>query len=50
MRNFGKLGFKNYLDAPDHPEVWNSPKLIIQVDSLLNLLTKNDKFICEQRF
>jgi hypothetical protein len=50
MRNFNKLGFKNYLDAPDHPEVWNSPKLIVQVDSLMNVLFKNDKFVCEDRF
>ena len=50
MRNFGQLGFKNYLDAPEHPDVWNSPRLIVQLDSLLNVLLKNDKFICEQRF
>jgi excinuclease UvrABC helicase subunit UvrB len=27
MRNFKRLGFKNYLDAHEHPEVWNSPRL-----------------------
>jgi hypothetical protein len=50
MRNFGTLGFKNYLDAPDDPRVWNSPKLIVQIDSLLNVMLKNDKFICDGRF
>ena len=50
MRNFGKLGFKNYLDAPDQPSVWNSPKLIVQLDSLLNVLFKNDKFVWEEKF
>ena len=25
MRNFGKLGFKNYLDSYDDPSVWNAP-------------------------
>jgi hypothetical protein len=50
MRNLGKLGFKNYLDAPDQPSVWNSPKLIVQLDSLLNVLFKNDKFVCEEKF
>ena len=41
MRNFGKLGFKNYLDASDDPTVWESPRLIIQVDSLMKLLERN---------
>jgi len=50
MRNFGALGFKNYLDAPDDPGVWNSPKLIVQLDSLLNVMLKNDQFACEGRF
>jgi hypothetical protein len=50
MRNFSRLGFKNYLDAPDHPEVWNAPKLIVQLDSLLNVFYKNDRFVCEGRF
>ncbi|MFM7980829.1 MAG: hypothetical protein ACKPKO_16080, partial [Candidatus Fonsibacter sp.] len=35
MRNFGKLGFKNYLDSHDDPSVWNSPRLIVQLDSLM---------------
>jgi len=41
MRNFGKLGFKNYLDSYSNPGVWESPRLIIQIDSLLNLLYRN---------
>ena len=35
MKNFGKLGFKNYLDSYDDPSVWNSKRLIVQIDSLL---------------
>jgi hypothetical protein len=50
MRNFGKLGFKNYLDSYDDPSVWNAPRLIVQVDSLLNVLQKNDKFISSGSF
>ena len=42
MRNFGKLGFKNYLDSYDQPNVWQSPRLIVQIDSLMNLLLKNE--------
>ncbi len=43
MRNFGKLGFKNYLDAHDNPAVWEAPKLIIQIDSLMHLLTSSSE-------
>jgi len=50
MRHFGKLGFKNYLDSYDDPSVWNAPRLIVQVDSLLNVLQKNDKFISSGSF
>ena len=50
MRNFGKLGFKNYLDSQEDPEVWNSPRLIVQMDSLMHVLYKNDKFISEDAF
>ncbi len=32
-----KLGFKNYLDSYDDPRVWDAPRLIVQVDSLLKL-------------
>jgi superfamily II DNA or RNA helicase len=41
MRNFGKLGFKNYLDSYENPRVWESPRLIVQIDSLLNLIYRN---------
>ena len=41
MRNFGRLGFKNYLDGHDDPSVWTSPRLILQIDSLMKLLEKN---------
>ena len=43
MRNFGKLGFKNYLDVHDNPAVWEAPKLIIQIDSLMHLLTSSSE-------
>ena len=49
-RNFGKLGFKNYLDSGEDPDVWNSPRLIVQLDSLLNVLYKNDKYLTEDAF
>lgn len=42
MRNFGKLGFKNYLDAHEHPAVWTAPRLIVQIDSLMQILNKSD--------
>ena len=35
MRNFGKLGFQNYLDSYDDPSVWNVPRLIVQLNSLM---------------
>ena len=44
-KNFGKLGFKNYLDAFEDPSVWNSKRLIVQLDSLMEALHKNDKFL-----
>ncbi|MFM7983016.1 MAG: hypothetical protein ACKPKO_27200, partial [Candidatus Fonsibacter sp.] len=42
MRNFGKLGFKNYLDSYEDPSVWNAPRLIVQLDSLMNILERSD--------
>ena len=50
MKNFGKLGFKNYLDAFEDPSVWNSKRLIVQLDSLMQVLHKNDKFLIEGKF
>jgi len=41
MRNFGKLGFKHYIDSYSDTGVWESPRLIIQIDSLFNLLYRN---------
>ena len=32
---------KNYLDSYDDPFVWESPRLIVQIDSLMNLVLKN---------
>ncbi|MFM7979356.1 MAG: hypothetical protein ACKPKO_08585 [Candidatus Fonsibacter sp.] len=42
MKNFGKLDFKNYLDSYDDPNVWDAPRLIVQVDSWLNVVFKSD--------
>ena len=41
MRSYGRLGFKNYLDSYDDPTIWDSPRLIVQVDSLLNIIYQN---------
>ena len=41
MRNFKRLGFQNYLDSHENPRVWESPRLIVQIDSLLNLVYRN---------
>ena len=50
MRNFKKLGFNNYLDSYENPDVWNSPKLIVQLDSLMNAVLKNTKYKEDERF
>ena len=50
MRNFSKLGFQSYLDSYDDPSVWNHPRLIVQWDSLWNVLAKNDHYIATVRF
>ena len=42
MKNFSKLGFKNYLDAHENRSVWEAPRLIIQIDSLMHLLSGSD--------
>ena len=50
MRNFGKLGFKNYLDSHDDPSVWNAPRLIIQLHSLMNIFTRSDDVLNGEGF
>jgi hypothetical protein len=50
MRNFGKLGFKNYLDSYDDPSVWNAPRLIVQLDSLMNIFTRSDDVLSGEGF
>ena len=50
MRNFGKLGFKKYLDQYEDPSVWNARRLICQIDSLMQVLNKNDKYLIEGNF
>ena len=44
MRNFGKLGFQNYLDSYEKPNIWDSSRLVVQLDSLLNIIIRNDTF------
>ena len=41
MTNFKHLGFKNYLDNYEDRTVWESPRLIVQIDSLLNLVLRS---------
>ncbi len=43
MKNFKHLGFKNYLDSYEDRSVWDAPRLIIQIDSLMNLVLQNSK-------
>ena len=50
MRNFGKLGFKNYLDSHDDPSVWNAPRLIVQLDSLMHIFTRSDDVLSGEGF
>ena len=50
MRNFGKLGFKNYLDSYDDPSVWNAPRLIVQLDSLMHIFERSDDVISGNGF
>ena len=38
------------MDSYDDPSVWNSKRLIVQIDSLLQVLNKNDGFITDGRF
>ncbi len=42
MKNFSKLGFKNYLDAHENRAVWEAPRLIIQIDSLMHLWSESE--------
>jgi hypothetical protein len=50
MRNFGQLGFKSYLDSHDDPTVWDCPRLIVQLDSLLKVITHNSDVMCGDAF
>ena len=50
MRNFGKLGFQNYLDSHEKPGIWSSPRLIVQLDSLLNLVLRNERVMQGETF
>ena len=48
--NFSQLGFKNYLDACDDPDIWDAPRLILQIHSLMNLMYNNGDFINDNGF
>ena len=50
MRNFGQLGFKNYLDSYYDPSVWNSPRLIVQLDRLTSVFERNDDVLDGEGF
>ena len=50
MRNFGQLGFKNYLDSYDDPSVLNAPRLIVQLDILMNIFTRSDDVLSGEGF
>ena len=50
MRNFGKLGFKSFLDSYDDPSVWNSPRLIVQLDNLMSIFERSDDVISGECF
>ena len=50
MRNFGKLQFKSYLDACSDPSIWDAPRLIIQIDSLMDILLIDGPFMNGDEF
>ena len=50
MRNFGKLGFKNYLDSYEDPSVWNAPRLIVQLDSRMHIFERSDDVLSGEGF
>ncbi len=47
---FRKLSFKKYLGQYEDPSVWNAPRLIVQIDSLMRVLNKNEKYLIEGKF
>ena len=50
MRNFGKLGLNSYLDSYHDPSVWNAPRLIVQLDSLVHIFTRSDDVLNGEGF
>ena len=50
MRNFGKLQFKNYLDACNDHSIWDAPRLNIQLDSLMNIRLNDGPFMTDDDF
>ena len=46
----GSWGFKNYLDSYDDPTVWNAPRLIVQLDSLMNIFMRSDDVLNGESF
>jgi hypothetical protein len=50
MKNFNHLGLKNYPDSYEDPTVWDSKRLIVQIDSLINTFLTNSDVICGEAF
>ena len=50
MRNFGKMQFKNYLDARSKSSIWDAPRLIIQIDSLMDILLNDGPILKGDEF
>ncbi|MFM7986917.1 MAG: hypothetical protein ACKPKO_47145, partial [Candidatus Fonsibacter sp.] len=50
MRNFGKLVFNNYLDSHEDLSVWNAPRLIAQLDSLMHIFERSDDALSGEGF
>ena len=38
------------MDSYDNPSVWNAPRLIVQLDSLMNIFTRSDDVLSGDGF
>ena len=50
MKDFNHLGFKNYLDSYEDPTVWERKRLIVQIDSLMNIVYRTGDVISGEAF
>ena len=50
MKNFGKMQFKNYLDACSKSSIWDAPRLILQIDSLMDILLNDGPILQGDEF